>query len=460
MYAVVDIETTGSKPDYDRIIEIAICLHDGQKVIDSFSTLINPERYIPDFISRLTGISNAMIEDAPRFYEVAKKIIEFTEGHVFVAHNVHFDYSFLKNEFKSLGYQYQRKTLCTVRLSRKLIPYLASYSLGKLCKSIGIGIQDRHRARGDAEATAELLTRLVSIGEQGLEQDIIEEEVRFPTLPPKIQREQVTELPEETGVYYFHDEAGSIIYVGKSRNIKKRIASHFQLFDKNRKSAELKDTIADISYVVTGSELLALLLESDEIKHYKPRFNKAQRRTSYNYGIFTREDEAGYQHLYSDKVKVGSKKTPIYFTETSGLAQLIIGKYQEQYKLCKKLCGMYRHAGACFGYRVGECPGACIGQESPEEYNKKVEKAIVQLTQFKKPNFLIIGKGRSNSEKSLVCVENGRYLGFGFVDSEILAQITPSIAKEYIEKKQDSRDTQKIIRQYLEVSSDKIVGYD
>jgi DNA polymerase-3 subunit epsilon len=456
MYAVVDIETTGSKPDFDRIIEIAIYLHDGEKIVDAFSSLINPERYIPDFISKLTGITNSMVEDAPKFYEVAKKIVEFTEGHIFVAHNVHFDYSFLKGEFKNLGYNYQRKTLCTVRLSRRLIPNLPSYSLGKLCDSVQIQVQNRHRAQGDAEATAQLLSKLIEINQNQFEQDIIDEEIKFPTLPPKIRREQVLELPEETGVYYFHDDAGSVIYVGKSRNIKKRIASHFQLFNKNRKSAELKDTIADISYTLTGSELVALLLESEEIKHYKPRFNKAQRRSSYHYGIFVRQDKEGYLHLYADKIK---QKMPIYFTESVAVARLVIEKYQQKYKLCQKLCDMYRHSGACFGHRIGECAGACIGQEDFSQYNARVEKAIAQLSQFKKPNFIIVGKGRSIEERSIVCIENGRYIGFGFVDTEVLQQIPPHLAKEYVQTRQDNRDTQKIIRQYLETSHDTIISY-
>ncbi len=458
MFAIVDIETTGSKPDYDKIIEIAIYLHDGEKIVDAFCSLINPERYIPDFITKLTGISNAMVADAPKFYEVAKKIIQFTEGHIFVAHHVHFDYSFLKNEFRSLGYKYQRHTLCTVRLSRKLIPNLPSYSLDRLCESLGIKVHQRHRAQGDAEATAKLFTRLVQINRSQIENDIIEAEIKFPTLPPKITQEQVCNLPEETGVYYFHDEVGSVIYVGKSRNIRKRIASHFQLFSKNRKHSALKETIADISYQITGSELVALLLESAEIKKYKPRFNKAQRRDKYLYGIFVRKDVKGYLHLYADKIK--NEKEPIYFTQSSAIARAIIEKYQQKLKLCQKLCDMYRHAGACFGYRVGECAGACVSQEPFEEYNKRVEQVIAQLNQFKKSNFCIIGQGRTPTERSLVWIENGLYGGFGFIDKETLDTISNiQSLKSFIQKQTDTQDAQKIIRQYLETSQDKVIYF-
>ncbi|MDX1902726.1 MAG: exonuclease domain-containing protein [Thermonemataceae bacterium] len=459
MYTIIDIETTGSKPDYDKIIDIAIYLHNGKEIVDTFSSLVNPERYIPEFITRLTGISNEMVENAPKFYEIAKKIVEFTEGHIFVAHNVHFDYSFVKAEFKNLGFNFQRKTLCTLRLSRKLIPHLPSYSLGRLCESIGIDLKDRHRANGDAEATAKLFTKLVQINKEQIENDVIEEEVKFPTLPPKIKREQVSALPEEVGVYYFHDEQGSVIYVGKSINIKKRIATHFQLFDKNRKSAQLKDTIADISYVLTGNELIALLLESEEIKNYKPRFNKALRRSSYNYGIFVREDKNAYLHLFAEKVK-NQARMPIYFTESVAVAKFIIEKYQQKYELCQKFCDMYRHAGACFEHKLGICKGACLQEEPPDSYNQRVEQVIGLLSQYKKPNFVIVGQGRNTEERSIVCVENGQYLGFALVDKSILADYQPFQYKDFIERRADGRDIQKIIKQHLETSKDIVIGYN
>jgi len=334
---------------------------------------------------------------------------------------------------------------------------LPSYSLGRLCESLQIKIKQRHRAKGDAEATAKLLTRLVSINQNHLENDVIEEEIKFPTLPPKISHQQVADLPEETGVYYFHDEEGSVIYIGKSRNIRKRIASHFQLFNKKRKTAEMKNAIADISYTLTGSELVALLLESAEIKKYKPRFNKAQRRSVYLYGIFVAKNSEGYLRLYADKIK--TDKNPIYFTNSAALAKMIIEKYQQKYQLCQKLCDMYRHSGACFGYRVGECKGACVGEEDLNDYNQRVEQAISQLSQFKKPNFVIVGKGRSYTEKSIVWVENGRYLGFGFVDKEIFQESSFLALKECIKKYQHDKDSQKIIQQYLETTQDKIVYF-
>lgn len=162
MYAVVDIETSGGRAQLDRITEIAIYIHDGEKIVDEFSTLINPETYIPSFITRLTGINNDMVATAPKFYEVAKKIVLITEGCLFVAHNAPFDYRFIQEEFKRLGYNYQRQTMCTVRMSRKIIPGMGSYSLGNLCQNLGITINNRHRAAGDALATTQLLEILIN----------------------------------------------------------------------------------------------------------------------------------------------------------------------------------------------------------------------------------------------------------------------------------------------------------
>ena len=236
MYAIIDIETTGGHHLKSKITEIAIVLHNGSQVVEKYSTLINPETPIPPFITKITGINDEMVKDAPKFQEVAKKIIELTDKCVFVAHNVSFDYSFVKESFRNLGYNFNRKTLCTVRLSRKLIPNEPSYSLGKLCHSLGITIKDRHRAMGDAEATAILFTKLIALDDK-INDDFILQEVKQKTLPTKISQKQMDALPQAVGVYYFYEENDKVIYVGKSKNIKKRVETHFNVFNKERKSA-------------------------------------------------------------------------------------------------------------------------------------------------------------------------------------------------------------------------------
>ena len=454
MYAIIDIETTGGQPSQDRITEIAIFIHDGHQVVDQYNTLINPERPIPYFITQLTGITDAMVQDAPKFHEVAREIVKFTEDKIFVAHNVRFDYSFLKKEFADLGYTYQRKTLCTVRLSRSLMPGLPSYSLGKLCKSINIDLKMRHRAIGDAEATAVLFDRLLKINQKDItpteetqkeSKKVLSNAVKTSLLPPAITKEQVNALPDAAGVYYFYDSDGQIIYVGKSINIRKRIIQHFNIDYKSNKSIEFKNRIADITYELTGSELVALLYESDQIKKIKPQYNRQQRRSVFSSGIYLYVDENGYKRLTFDKVN--SARIPLISLENHFKSKNFLFHKVEKYNLCQKLSGLYKTTGACFDYQVHQCKGACLGLEAPEEYNARVDAAIESFS-FEHENFVLIGKGREAGERSVVCIENGHYLGFGFIDETFSAKSLQDF-KEAIKFYHDNKDVQQIIRGYL-----------
>ncbi|SNC63377.1 DNA polymerase-3 subunit epsilon [Hymenobacter gelipurpurascens] len=482
MYAIIDLETTGGQPAQDRITEIAIYIHDGEKVVDEYSTLLNPGRPIPFFITQLTGISDEMVREAPKFHEVARKVVEMTEGCVFVAHNVRFDYSFLKKEFADLGYNYSRKTLCTVRLSRSLMPGQPSYSLGKLCQNIGIPLEGRHRAGGDAAATAILFGRLLKISQQeealvapGLSPadtlaavdatapsgrqtanakapaprkiKAVQEAIRTALLPPNITPEKVASLPQEAGVYYFHNEQGEVIYVGKSINIYKRIQQHFAVDYKSRKSLEFKNSISDITWDLTGSELVALLYESHEIKRLKPLYNRAQRRSVFPAGIFMRVDENGYKHLYYGKADDHAESHPLIALGNQYKAKGFLFHKVAKFNLCQKLCDLYKTTGSCFDYQVHRCKGACIGLEPADEYNQRVEAAIESFT-YEHGSFVVIGQGRNESEKSLVVVENGRYVGFGYVDETFTARRFPDF-KDAVKRYNDNKDVQQIIRQYL-----------
>jgi len=463
LYAIIDIETTGGQPSQDRITEIAIFIHDGQQIVDQYNTLINPERPIPYFITQLTGITDAMVQDAPKFHEVARDIVKFTEDKIFVAHNVRFDYSFLKKEFADLGYTYQRKTLCTVRLSRSLMPGLPSYSLGKLCKSINIDLKLRHRAIGDAEATAELFDRLLKINQKELtpseetqkeSKATLSNAVKTSLLPPAITKEQVNALPDAAGVYYFYDSDGQVIYVGKSINIRKRIIQHFNIDYKSHKSIEFKNRIADITYELTGSELVALLYESDQIKKIKPQYNRAQRRSIFSSGIYLYVDENGYKRLSFDKVN--SERVPLISLENHFKSKSFLFHKVEKYNLCQKLSGLYKSNGACFNYQVHQCKGACLGLEAPAEYNARVDAAIESFS-FEHENFVVIGKGREAGERSVVCIENGRYLGFGFIDESFSANNLQDF-KEAVKFYNDNKDVQQIIRGYLRTKhKDKVL---
>ena len=294
MYAIIDIETTGGSARIEKITEIAIYQHDGEQITGEYVSLVNPERNIPYFITNLTGITNEMVEDAPRFFEIAKNIVELTEGRTFVAHNARFDYSFIRQEFKSLGFKYSRNLLDTVALSRKLLPGHRSYSLGNICKDLNISINGRHRAAGDALATVRLFEILMRRDmEENSGKPLLMKNTRLSKLNPKLDIRKIENIPEEPGIYYFYNEKGDLIYIGKSRNLQQRISTHLSNNTSNR-TMEMRDQIADIDWDSTGSELIALLKESFEIKANKPIYNRAQRRTGFQWGIFSFTDKNGY----------------------------------------------------------------------------------------------------------------------------------------------------------------------
>ncbi|MCS6822590.1 MAG: exonuclease domain-containing protein [Microscillaceae bacterium] len=458
-FAIVDVETTGSKYTEDRIIDIAIIIHNGRSIEQTFESLVNPERHIPEFITQLTGISNEMVASAPKFYEIAKQIVTLTRSCVFVAHNVHFDYGFVKQEFKRLGYQFVRKTLCTVRLSRQLFKGLPSYNLDSLSKYFQIQNHSRHRAMGDAQVAAYIFEQLWAKNTTILQKNILDNEIKAPNLPPKISQEQFEKLPEETGIYYFYNEQGNIIYIGKSKNIKKRVASHFATNLQDKKSIPFKNQVADISYELTGSELVALLLESDEIKKHTPLFNKQQRKSKFQYGIFRKKNREGYIELFIDKINHQPTKTPLIMLDRYETAKRVLEKKVSDFQLCQSLCSLYTSKQACFNYHVKLCAGACLGKESPESYNKRALQAIDSFNKYARKSFLIVEQGRNEQEKAIILVEKGQYKGWGYIDKWVSIQNLEE-AYSYIKRYADNRDTQKIIRTWLKNKKIKIVYFE
>lgn len=452
MFAIVDIETTGGSPRTEKITEISIYLHDGLSVVDEFSTLINPEFTIPYFITGLTGISNEMVTDAPKFYEVAKKIVEFTEDKIFVGHNVNFDYSFVRQEFKKLGFEYNRKTLDTVKLARQVIPGLKSYSLGRLCNQLGITIENRHRASGDAMATVKLLELLLSRDNKKIASKILKPGVPQ-GLNQYLDKKLLDRLPEDTGVYYFWDEKGQLIYIGKSINIRSRIHQHLYN-NTTQRAMNMKDRVADITWELTGNELIALLLESAEIKQKKPVYNRAQRRSMYSYGLFSKMDKDGYKLLDIDKY--GEEHAPITTFSSKREANEILHNWVDEFQLCPKLCGLYCSQGACFHHGIGECLGACAGVEPPEPYNKRVG-LLLDRFEYDYHNFLILLPGRVPDEISVVGIENGKYLGFGYAPSE--HQHRPELLMDCLKHYPDNRDAHAIIKLYLRQNEVKMLKY-
>lgn len=415
-YAIVDLETTGGKASRDKIIEIGIVIHNGKQILDTFNSLVNPERYVPYGITQLTGITQEMVQDAPKFYEIAKTIVELTEDKIFVAHNVRFDYSFLREEFKRLGFTFSRKHLCTVRLSRKAFPGLPSYSLENMIRFMNYAAENRHRAMDDALATAELLQRILSMEKNQEEaKALINLGIREALLPKNFSIERIHALPESCGVYYFHNQKGDVIYVGKSINIKKRIAEHFA--DKTEKASKLQQQAFDISYELTGSELIALLFESYEIKRLRPSINRAQRVRKFPYVINTYQNQEGYLCFELNKVLARERKKLQILSEYPklGHAKNHLNKVRESFELCGKLLGIDKSNGACFYYHIKQCRGACVGQESLDVYNARARMAQQALTTIFEQDFFILDKGRNEEELGVVLVEDGNYQGFGYL---------------------------------------------
>jgi DNA polymerase-3 subunit epsilon len=449
MYAIIDVETTGTSALYGKLTEIAVILHNGESITDTFTTLINPECNIPYSITRLTGITNEMVAGAPKFYEIAKKIVELTAGRIFVAHNAMFDYSFVKEEFKRLGYDFKRKTICTVKLGRKLLPGHRSYSLGNICADLGIQITDRHRAIGDALATAKLFEIL--IGQNNLLESSLFIQHSYP-----LPSEKVAAIPGKTGVYYFYDIQGNIIYVGKSKDIHQRVLTHFSN-SQTKKAIEMRDKIADVSWEETGSELVALLLESSEIKKHKPLFNRVQRRSAFNFGLFSFEDSLGYIHLKISRIDGDEIPLTTFHFHQEGID--FLHKLAERHLLCKKLCHLDNTSGECFNAQLHHCQGACTGVEDAGSYNQRVNESVYPLL-YRSPNFFVIEKGRTNDEYAIIKIANGRYTGFGYLSTDYGTNNIESL-HDCIRKHNDNRDIRMIIKDYINRNKNlKIIEFD
>ncbi|MBC9797768.1 exonuclease domain-containing protein [Sinomicrobium weinanense] len=446
MYAILDIETTGGQYNEEGITEIAIYKYDGHKVTDRFISLVNPEREIQPFVVNLTGINNNMLRSAPKFYEVAKRIVEITEDCILVAHNAQFDYRILRTEFHRLGFDYKRKTICTVELSQKLIPDAESYSLGKLVRSLGIPVSDRHRAGGDAQATVKLFKLLLAKDQA---KDIVKHSIKSEntgTLSPKLLN-IVEKLPETVGVYYIHKEDGNIIYIGKSKNIRKRVNQHFTRTSK--KARFIQKEVVAVTYEETGNELIALLKENEEIKKNQPRYNRARKRKLFSYGLFQKQNGSGYTELFAEQLngRPPAAKKPVTTFTSVHEAKNTLYKLTEEFTLCNKLNGLSDSKKHCFNYTIQKCNGACINLEPAETYNKRVEEAVKKYS-YPHKNMLIIHKGRATGERSVVMIENNDFKGIAFYDLNYQVN-NIDILKKVLTPMKNNADARHIIQMYL-----------
>ena len=441
MYAIVDIETTGGHASANGITEIAICIHNGKKVIERYSTLVNPRRDIPIYISALTGITNEMVQNAPPFEDVAHDVYHLLNNKIFVAHNVNFDHSFVRYHLAAAGYELQCNKLCTVRLGRKIIPGLPSYSLGKLCRHLGIENESRHRAAGDAEATAQLFSLLLQSDKGNHIPQALKQTSKEQLLPAKLPKQDVEALPQSPGVYYFHDQKGKVIYVGKAKNLKKRVCSHFTGNNPGPQRQEFLRNIYNITFQRCGTELVAFVLEAVEIKRLWPKYNRSLKRFEHAYSLYAFEDQRGYMRLAIDKHR---KLTgAIYSCNTLFEGRSILMKLIDTFGLCPKFCFIQNNTAECSGVNTGSC--ACESHESVTDYNQRVSLAINELNNAL-PTFAIRDAGRTDDEHSCLLIEKGKFYGMGYIshyfDADSLDQLknhlTPYPGNDYIRNMVDS----------------------
>ncbi len=446
MYAIIDVETTGGSPSVDRVIEIAVFVFDGEKITGSYSTLLNPKRPIDPYVTKLTGITDAMVKDAPLFEEVHEKILELTHENIFVAHNVKFDFGMIRQEFKRLGIDYNRKQIDTVNLARKAIPGFQSYSLGNICDSLGIEITDRHRATGDAEATVKLLKLIL---DKQVSQKYIEIELNHgidvDLLPPYLSKAEIEKLPEDAGVFYYKDEVGKILYLDGSKNIRKKVITDFSKPADSPDKTRMFELMRNIDYELTGNELTAKLLSYRELKKHLPEFNKKPRLQENTHGIFIDKDEQGFLQLKIHPLDWAEGELILKFP-SKAVANKILGKIIKESNL---------HGWFAIRSKMKENG---LEEQGQKNYNTQIEKAIRKYL-YRHPNFFIIAEGIHPDEHSVIWIENNTYRGFGYFNPELTTN-TPDNLKEVVKHDEDDLEVQKIIRTHLrKMKKAKIVSY-
>jgi DNA polymerase III subunit epsilon len=411
-FAIVDIETTGGSPAGGGITEIAVVIHDGEKIIREWQSLINPQQAIPTYITGLTGIDNFMVRHSPTFQEISDELWQLLEGRVFVAHSVNFDFGFIREAFLRVGKELKSPKLCTVRLSRKVFMGLGSYSLGRICEARKIPILARHRAMGDAMATAILFDQMIR-ERQDLILSSLKKNSGEAFLPPNFSINKFRQIPEECGVYYMLNDKGKVIYVGKAMNIKERFKGHFSGESHPQLKQQLKSEVVDLQWKLTGSEFLALLLEVLEIKRLWPKFNSALKTPKTLWGLFHYQDGSGFHRFQVAKVTKSLRPLETFFSSEEANQFLKIGI--AAYSLCSKLNGLRKVT--CDSLNDENCQGACRSAESPSTYNERAQE-FISLIQISKKNLLIELPGHKEEEKAVCLFEGGILSRYGFLKQE------------------------------------------
>lgn len=375
---IVDLETTGARPSFDRIIDVAVLRVEGGKLVSTYQTLINPERPLQPHITRLTGITDDLLRTAPTFADIKNELADQLRDAVFVAHNARFDYGFLKNEFLRLDTRFSARCLCTVRLSRRLFPEHPRHHLDAVIERLGLQCSHRHRAWDDADVLWQFLSKMQCERPSQLT-EAIAHVLKRPTLPPQIDPELIRRLPNGPGVYLFYGSEGSSLYVGKSVRIRNRVLSHFAGDHGTSKQMAMCQQIADIRAVSTAGELGALLLESHLIKELTPLYNRVARRRKQLVVLKKTTTAAGYDTVEIERLtQLHADELPATLGIFKSLKQAkdLMRETAKRYRLCPKLLGLEKGAGSCFYYHLSQCNGACLAKESALIYNIRFLQAF------------------------------------------------------------------------------------
>lgn len=407
LYAIVDIETTGGQLANGCITEIAIRIHDGDQVIDQYETLVRPFYSIPRFITVLTGIDDDMVANSPTFEEIAADVYELLKDKIFVAHNVNFDFSFIKQHLTAAGYDLKVSKLCTVRLSRKVFSGLRSYSLGNICAYLGITIENRHRAGGDTDATTELFERILAADQEGHVDKLLKKTSGEQNLPPNLPKSAIEQLPEKPGVYYFHNEKGKVVYIGKAKDLLKRVKSHFTGNKITKQRQDFLRDIYSISFELCATELMALVMEAIVIKSTWPKYNRALKGYEPKYGLFSYVDQNDFERLFVGKFNKSTLPLRTFYDLFS--ARNFLHQLVDQFELCAEMC------------KVGDCKDCKTDEnhwhKDMKLYNEKVQQAL-QDTAQEQASFFIKDLGRHKDENSVIWVEPGRFYAMGYLSTD------------------------------------------
>ena len=380
---IVDCETTGGNAIRHRIIEVAALLVEGGEIVESWQSLCNPGRSVPENIQRLTGILPEMLREAPSFSDISDELSQLVRGRVFVAHNARFDFSFLKNEFEREGINFNPKPLCSVKFSRLLYPQFKRHGLTEIIKRFNFKISKRHRALEDAQVIYDFFLESTRLFEQEEISATCNAILKSPSLPPFLNPKEIQKLPKSPGVYYFRNDLGDLLYIGKSVNIKNRVMSHFNQDYRNPKDLKISNQIKTVGFEKTPTDFGAQLRESEQIKALQPSLNRRLRRTKQLYRLGLDLNSEGYKVIKIEASNADSSKQGLGLFRSIRQAKSVLARLADEHFLCHKLLGLDKislqgEGKFCFQVQLKKCFGACGGAEAVYEYNSRLEAAIAR----------------------------------------------------------------------------------